>query len=82
MKVVNLGQVRDLRAEWQKVLQAMDGEKVTDFFVTLRSADGNERVYLGGVYRSDRGAALKAAMSISAARVMTEDEPLFVDSGL
>lgn len=82
MNVVNLGKVRDLRAEWKRVLEVMDGRQVTDFYVTLRSADGQESVYLGGVYKTDRSAALKAALKISAARVMVEDDDLpgFVNS--
>lgn len=78
-KVVNLGQVKDLMAEWDKVRQGILVGRVEGWAATLRCADGREVVYLGGVYKTDRALASRAALKQSAARMLAEDEPLHVN---
>jgi hypothetical protein len=75
MKVVNLGPVRDLLTEWDKVRQAIVARRVDGFYVDLLS-DGEETIFLGGIYKTDPSAALQAVLNISATRVMQEDPPL------
>lgn len=72
LKIVNLGKVRDLLSEWEKVRLAILGGSVTAFQITLQ-CEGTETFYLGGVYKEDPQAALKAALRASAARAMAED---------
>jgi hypothetical protein len=72
-KVVNLGSVRDLFSEWEKVYDAIRSGKVSAFQLTLRDGDGRETIYLGGVYREDPRLALGAILKTSAARVAMED---------
>lgn len=75
-KVVNLGQVKDLMSEWEKVRQSIIAGQIEGWAATLRCADGLEVVYLGGVYKRDRALASRAALRQSAARMLAEDEPL------
>lgn len=75
-KVVNLGSVRDLFAEWEKVHGAIRTGRVSAFQLTVRDDDGRETIYLGGVYKQDPRLALGAILKTSAARVSLEDQPL------
>lgn len=74
-KVVNLRQVRDLLAEWEKVRSAIAGGLVKGFHVALRDREQDETIYLGGVYRENPRLALGAILKASAARSQEEDEP-------
>ena len=73
-KIVNLGKVRDLLAEWEKVRAHIVTGHVTGWSATICD-DEHETVYLGGVYQDDPAAALRAALKSSAARVLIEDPP-------
>jgi expansin (peptidoglycan-binding protein) len=73
-KVVNLGQVRDLAAEWEKVRQAIRGARVSGFYLAVMSPNGDETIYSGGLYKQAPEAAAKAALRISAVRVLNEDD--------
>lgn len=73
--VVNLGQVRNLLAEWEKVREHIVAGSIEGWAATIRSKAGVETVYLGGVYREDSQLALSAGLRLSAARMMEEDEP-------
>lgn len=75
VKVINLGTVRNLMTEWDKVRQKIAAGGVASWAVTLQDDLGDESIYLGGVYKEDPAAALKAALRLSAARVLTEDDP-------
>lgn len=75
-KVVNLGVVRDLLAELDKVRAAVISGEVCGFHAAMQDADGRETIYLGGVYRQDPEAALKGALRASMARAMMDDAPL------
>lgn len=74
-KVINLGRVRDMLAEWDKVKAAILSGDIAGFHTGLRSATGREAIYLGGVFRDDPMEAMKAILKASAARTQIEDEP-------
>lgn len=74
-KIVNLGQVRDLLAEWEKVRAAIMTGKIDGWFAAFRDTEAQESIYMGGVYKEDPQEALKAALRVSAARTLIEDEP-------
>lgn len=74
-RVVNLGAVRDLLGELDKVRTAILAGKVTGFQCTLMDSEDTETIYMGGPYREDPKLALSAILKASAARVMTEDPP-------
>jgi hypothetical protein len=76
MNVVHLGQVRDLRAEWEKVRDAVTQGRVTGFYLTVLSDSGNEATYVGGTYKADPQLAARAALRMSMARMMEEDEEI------
>lgn len=74
-KVISLGRVRDMLAEWEKVRVAILSGGITGFHTGLRSSSGKETIYLGGVFREDPMEAMKAILVASAARTRVEDEP-------
>lgn len=74
-KIVDLGQIRGLLAEWEKVRQAVLAGKIKSFYTQLQGEDGREAVYCGGVYKADPRAAMKAILKVSAARALMEDDP-------
>jgi hypothetical protein len=76
MKVVQLGPIRDLTDEWEKVRQHFVSGKVTGFSITLRDDQGREAIYMAGHYKRSPKDAARVAMRMSAARVMAEDDPL------
>lgn len=76
MKVVKLGMVRDLLAEWEKVRRHILAGETAGFHSMFCDSDGQETLFLGGVYKEDPEKALKATLKVSAARVLDEDEPL------
>lgn len=73
--VVNLGQVRDLLAEWERVKAHIVGGKITGFHATFRDSEQTETTFAGGVYREDPAQAARAALRMSAYRTLTEDTP-------
>lgn len=75
MKVVRLGEVRDLLAEWEKVRSGIACAEISGFSITVRKADGRETCYIGGHYRASPAAAARVALKMSALRVLEEDEP-------
>lgn len=74
-KVVHLGQVKDLLAEWDKVRQRIVAGSMGGFYTALCDAEGHEAIFWGGVYKEDSGAALKAMLKVAAVRALTEDKP-------
>lgn len=74
-KVVNLGQVRDLLAEWDKVKAHIVSGNIAGFHAAFRDTEQNETVFMGGVYRDDPSAAARSALRMSAYRTLTEDTP-------
>lgn len=73
--VRNLGQVRDLLAEWDRVRSGIVAGRVCAFHVTLCDGD-SETIYIGGAYKDDPERALRAVLRVSAARMLAEDDPL------
>jgi len=81
-KVVQLGLVRDLLAEWERVRSRIAAGRVGGFqAVFCDSEGGQEEVFLGGVYQKDVSLATRAQLRISAARVLAEDEPPKIKKG-
>lgn len=74
-KIVHLGAVRDALAVLEKLRAAVIAGEITAFHAALQHANGDETVYLGGVYRNDPEAALKSALRASAVRALMEDDP-------
>jgi hypothetical protein len=74
-KIVHLGQVRDLLAEWEQVRQAILAGQVDGFHTALRRGTA-ETIYLGGVYKEDPHAAARAVLRVSIAHMLAEDELL------
>lgn len=75
-KVVNLGRVRNLYAEWEKVREHFRSEAISGFQLSVIGANGKETLYVGGVYKEEPKRALRSLLRISAVRTLTEDEPL------
>lgn len=73
-KVVNLGQVRDLLAEWDKVKAHILNGEVAGFHASFRDSEQNETTFAGGVYL-DPVEAARVALRLSAYRTLTEDIP-------
>lgn len=74
-KIINLGAVLDLQAEWEKGRDFIRSGRVRGFNLTLMREDGTEQIVLGGVYNADPQAAVRALLKMSAARVQEDDEP-------
>ena len=74
-RIVNLGAVRDLLPELDKLRSAILTGQVSAFQCTLMDQEGQETLYMGGVYKEDPKLALGAILKASAARVMVEDPP-------
>lgn len=74
-KVVQLGRVRDLLGEWEKVRQGIISGEIDGFHTALRRGE-RETVYMGGCFKNDSEAAARAALKASISRMLTEDQPL------
>jgi hypothetical protein len=74
-RVVNIGKVRDLLVEWEKVRQHITAGRITGFQTVLCDGLDRETIYSGGVYRDDPQAGIAATLKLSAARMLEEDEP-------
>jgi hypothetical protein len=74
-KIVVLGQVRDVLAEWERARSAFLTGKYKGFYLHLQNEEGGDTVFVGGVHKEDSYAATKAMLKVSAARALTEDEP-------
>lgn len=74
-KVVQLGLVRDMLGEWEKVRQGILSGQIDGFHTALRRGD-RETIYMGGVFKADSEAAARAALKASISRMLAEDQPL------
>lgn len=74
-KVVDLGTVRDLLAEWERVRSHILAGGIAGFQVAFCGENTNETIFVGGTYKDNPTAALRVALKMSAARVLTEDPP-------
>lgn len=61
-RVVNLGEVRDLLKSWDEVREHIRTGQVKAFALTVQGMDGEEAIYHGGGFKTDRQAALKAGL--------------------
>lgn len=78
-KIVNLGEVKDLRQEWDKVKAAITAGNVESFYLQVVTVDGRELSFMGGGYKKNPEGAARAALRISMARMRSEDEALDED---
>lgn len=81
MPVFNLGAARDLLTDWDEVRQRIVRGKVRAWTVSILNEDGQENVFLGGVYKTDSEAATKAGMRVSweqtkTAELAEDEEPV------
>lgn len=74
-RVVQLGKVRDLLAEWEKVRHGILAGEVDGFHTALRRGK-RETVYIGGVFKEDSEAVTRIILKASVARMLAEDQPL------
>jgi hypothetical protein len=65
MRVVHLGEVRDLLTKWDEVRAAILRGEVDGFWVALRAPTGKEAIYMGGHYADNPGSAMKITMRVS-----------------
>lgn len=75
-KIVNLGQVRDLLSEWERVKDEIRAGRIEGFALMVRAPNGGEAIYVGGHYKSNPHEATRCVLRLSAALVMVEDPPL------
>lgn len=75
-KVVHIRQVRDLLAEWDVIRRDILRGRVCGWMGALQDVDGQNTVYLGGVFHNSSEDRLRAVLKMSAARVQTEAPPL------
>jgi hypothetical protein len=74
-KIVNLGLIKDLLAEWDRVRSHIVSGDITGFQTVFLDSDSHESIFTGGVCKDDPRAALKAALRLSMARTLSEDTP-------
>lgn len=74
-KIVRLGEIRDLLAEWEKVRTKILSSTVTSFYAQTEDEAGHQSVYWGGRYKEEPHEALAAMLKVLAARAMVEDLP-------
>lgn len=74
-RIVDLGSVKDLLAEWEKVRISILQGRITGFQTTLMDEDQTETVFFGGVYKEDPKLALSAILKTSAAKTIAHDVP-------
>jgi hypothetical protein len=74
-KVVDLGKVRCLLSQLDKVRQHILSGGITGFQAVFLDSKSQETIFLGGIYQESSAMALKASLKLSAARTLTEDEP-------
>lgn len=80
VQVINLAEIRQLLAEWDKVRAAILAGHLSGFHAGVRTTLGVDTVFLGGVFKSDPAAAMRGILRASAAaRVTPADDkrPLF-----
>jgi hypothetical protein len=65
MKVVQLGECRDLLRHWDKVRRHILRGKVKGWGITLLSEDGQETIFVAGDYEQDPAARLQASLRLS-----------------
>lgn len=77
-KVIHLGPIRDRKALlglWEKVRDRIMSGEVTAFQAVFQDSDLLESVFVGGTYRHDSRQAARAALKLSAARALLDEEP-------
>jgi hypothetical protein len=65
LKVVNLGEARDLLAQWEEVRKHILRGTIRGYALTVRDEASGEAIYLAGDFRRDGAAALKAGLLMS-----------------
>lgn len=72
--IVHLGSVREALAELERARLAILAGAQDGFHIAVR-CDGVETIFLGGMFLKDQGAATRAVLKASAARMLAEDDP-------
>lgn len=72
-QVINLGETRELLAEWNEVRVSILAGQVSGFHAGVRNRNGDERVHLAGVYRDD---PMEAVRSMFRAAAACADRPM------
>lgn len=82
VRVINLGQTRELLAEWDKVRAAILAGHLSGFHAGVRTTLGVDTIFLGGVFRDDPMAAMHGILRASAECAMPPPSapPAFVAS--
>lgn len=65
MKVIDLGECRELLARWDEVRQHILNGEIAGFTICMKDHRGREAVFLAGEYEKNPVLALKAAMEMS-----------------
>jgi hypothetical protein len=73
MRVVHLGEVRDLLTKWDEVRAAILRGEADGFWVALRAPTGKEAIYMGGHYAANPSSAMKVCMRVSWERTKTAE---------
>lgn len=79
--VVNLGIVKDMLAELDRVRQHVLSGNIAGFQSVFCDSQGGETIFLAGAYKHDPKQALAASLKLSAARALAEDEPPKLKTG-
>lgn len=65
MKVVNLGEARDLLRRWDEVRTKILNGEVTAFALCVKDDQGREAIFYAGQYERRKAEGLKASMAMS-----------------
>lgn len=73
-EVVDLGPLRDMQADLATMRALIKKGAVRGYNLTVSIDQGEEVIFLGGIYKSDPMAALKAQLRMASARMLSEEE--------
>jgi hypothetical protein len=65
VKVINLGEARDLLAAWEDVRRHILAGRIKGYALNIRDMNGKDTIYLAGEFKTDPAKALKASLRMS-----------------
>lgn len=74
MSVVDMRGVRDLLKDWDDLRQKILQGEIQSWMLSVQDHHGREAVYVGGRFKGDADAALRAGMRASWEKTKIEDE--------
>ena len=74
-KVFHIGQIGELAAKWEEARKCIFSGRIKGFQLSVLRDDGSESVYVAGDYKDNPRLATRAALRMSAARALIEDDP-------